>query len=407
MNIFDGHFGQFGGRFAPEVLLPALEQTEQAWQEAKEDNAFWQQFEHLAKTYIGRPSPLYYAENISKRLGGAKIYVKREDLNHTGAHKINNCLGQALLVERMGKKRVIAETGAGQHGLATATVCARFGYECIIYMGEEDVRRQRPNVFWMERMGANVVPVTTGTKTLKDATNEAMRDWITNVEDTHYIIGSALGPHPFPEMVREFQRIIGREAKHQIMEMENKLPDAIIACVGGGSNAIGIFADFLEEESVQLIGVEAGGKGVEGNEHAARFAGENGKIGIMQGYKSIFLQNDDGQIENTHSVSAGLDYAGVGPQHAQLHEEGRVEYTYACDDEVLEALQMVMKEEGMIPALESAHAWVEALKRAPKMRSDQIIIVNQSGRGDKDIFLIAEALGDEKWKQFLKEQGER
>ena len=406
MTDFDGHFGEFGGRFSPEVLLPALEETERVWNEVKNDDEFWKEFNHYAQTYIGRPSPLYYAENISQLLGGAKIYVKREDLNHTGAHKINNCLGQALLVKRMGKKRVITETGAGQNGLAVATVCARFGFDCTIYMGEEDINRQRPNVFWMERLGAKVVPVLTGTKTLKDATNEAIRDWITNVEDTHYMIGSALGPHPFPEMVREFHRIIGREAKEQIQKLEEKMPDMIIACVGGGSNSIGIFTDFIDNESIELIGVEAGGLGVDGNKHAARFGGKNAKIGVMQGYKSIFLQNEDGQIEHTHSVSAGLDYPGIGPQHAYLQKTGRVKYTYALDEEVIEALQLVMKHEGMVPALESAHAWVEAIKQAPKMGKDQIIIVNQSGRGDKDIFLIADALNDEKWKEFLRKKSQ-
>ncbi|MBI5414095.1 tryptophan synthase subunit beta [Candidatus Peregrinibacteria bacterium] len=397
-----GHFGEYGGRFAPEVLLPALTETEKVWNEVKTDPKFWKEFDYYAKTYVGRPSPLYFAENITKKLGGAKIYVKREDLNHTGAHKINNALGQALLVKRMGKKRVITETGAGQNGLAVATVSARFGFDCTVYMGEIDVARQRPNVFWMERLGTEVVPVLTGTKTLKDATNEALRDWITNVQSTHYIIGSALGPYPFPEMVREFQRIIGREAKQQILEMEGKLPEMIIACVGGGSNSIGIFTDFLEEKSVKLIGVEAGGKGIQGNEHAARFAGKNARVAVVQGYKSIFLQDDDGQIAPTHSISAGLDYAGIGPEHAYLHDLKRVEYTFACDEEVLETLKLVMREEGMIPALESAHAWVEAIKRAPMMKSDEIIIVNQSGRGDKDIFLIAEALKDEGWKEFLK-----
>lgn len=396
------YFGDFGGRYVPEVLLPAVEEAEKVWNDAKNDQSFWDEFLYYAKTFVGRPSPLYFAENITRLLGGAKVYVKREDLNHTGAHKINNALGQALLVKRMGKKRVITETGAGQNGVATATVCAKFGFECIVYMGVEDIERQRPNVFWMEQMGAKVVPVTTGTKTLKDATNEALRDWITNVEDTHYIIGSAIGPFPFPEMVREFQSIIGREAKSQIQELENTLPDVVVACVGGGSNSIGIFSGFLEDPDVQLIGVEAGGDGIETGKHAARFGNNEAKIGVVQGYKSMILQNEDGQISETSSVSAGLDYPGIGPQHAFLHSTGRAEYTNATDEEAISALQMVMKNEGMIPALESAHAWAEVIKRAPKMKNDEIIIVNQSGRGDKDIFIIADALADEKWFDFLK-----
>lgn len=402
----NGYFGDFGGRYVPEVLLPAIEQTQKIWDESKNDSTFWDEFLHYAKTYIGRPSPLYYAENISKKLGGAKIFVKREDLNHTGAHKINNALGQALLVKRMGKNRVITETGAGQNGVATATVCAKFGFDCIVYMGEEDIARQRPNVFWMEQMGAKVVPVLSGTKTLKDAVNEALRDWITNVSDTHYVIGSALGPHPFPEMVREFQRIIGREAKQQIVELDGKLPTKVIACVGGGSNSIGIFSDFLDEK-VELIGVEAGGLGTHSGKHAARFANEkDAKLGIVQGYKSIFLENSDGQLSHTHSVSAGLDYAGVGPEHAFLHDIGRVNYTSATDEEAIAALKMVMKEEGMIPALESSHAWAEAIKQAPTMKKDESIIINQSGRGDKDIFIIADALADKNWFEFLQRKAD-
>ncbi len=405
MKNTPGHFGIYGGRFAPEVLLPALQETENAWMKAKRDKKFWEEFDHYAKTYVGRPSPLTFAENLTKMLKGAKIYVKREDLNHTGAHKINNALGQALLTKRMGKKRVITETGAGQNGVAVATVSALFGFECTIYMGEEDIERQRPNVFWMERLGANVMPVATGTRTLKDATNEALRDWITNVGDTHYMIGSALGPHPFPEMVREFQRIIGKEARRQILSAEGRLPDAIIACVGGGSNAIGIFTDFLKNKKVRLIGVEAGGVGLKGTGHASRFSGKGGKIGIMQGYKSIFLQTDDGQIAETHSISAGLDYPGIGPEHAHLHDLKRVEYTSASDKEVISAFLKVIRNEGMVPALESAHAWAEAIRLAPKLGKGKIIIVNQSGRGDKDIFLIADALEDKKWKAFLRKKG--
>ena len=405
----NGYFGDFGGRYAPEVLLPALEETQQVWDKVKNDQSFWDEYLHYAKTFVGRPSPLYYAENISNQLDGAKIYVKREDLNHTGAHKINNCLGQALLVKKMGKKRVITETGAGQNGIATATVCAKFGFDCTVYMGVEDIKRQRPNVFWMEQMGAKVVPVTSGTKTLKDAVNEALRDWITNVEDTHYVIGSALGPAPFPEMVREFQRIIGRETKAQLQELEGKgvLPDAIVACVGGGSNSIGIFADFIEEKSVQLRGVEAGGNGVSTGKHAARFGDHtDSNVGIVQGYKSYFLQNKDGQLKETASVSAGLDYAGIGPEHSFLHDSRRVTYTNVTDKEAIDALNMVMKNEGMIPALESSHAWAEVIKLAPSMNKDQIIILNQSGRGDKDIFLVADALGDQKWFEFLKSKSD-
>jgi tryptophan synthase beta chain len=402
------YFGSFGGRYVPEVLIPAIEETEKVWELVKNDELFWNEYLHYAKTYIGRPSPLYFAENLTKKLGGAKIYVKREDLNHTGAHKINNALGQALLVKRMGKKRVITETGAGQNGVAVATVCAKFGFDCTVYMGEEDIARQRPNVFWMEKMGAKVVAVTTGTKTLKDAVNEALRDWITNVEDTHYIIGSALGSAPFPEMVREFQKIIGREAKEQLQEFEGKdvLPDTVIACVGGGSNAIGIFTEFIPEKNVKLIGVEAGGLGVETGKHAARFGTDDARTGIVQGYKSIFLQNQDGQLKHTHSVSAGLDYAGIGPEHAYLQSMGRVNYTNATDAEAIHALETVMKEEGMIPALESSHAWAEVLKQAPMMKKDEIIIVNQSGRGDKDIFIVADALADEKWFQFLQKKSD-
>jgi len=406
----NGYFGEFGGKYVPEVLLPAINETQKIWDEVKNDDSFWEEYLYHAKTFIGRPSPLYYAENLSKILGGGKIYVKREDLNHTGAHKINNALGQALLVKRMGKKRVITETGAGQNGVAVATVCAKFGFDCTVYMGEEDIARQRPNVFWMERMGAKVVPVTSGTKTLKDAVNEALRDWITNVNDTHYMIGSALGAAPFPEMVRDFQKIIGQEAKSQLRDLEKNpevLPNKVIACVGGGSNAIGIFTEFIPENSVELIGVEAGGLGVETGKHAARFGNKtDAQTGIVQGYKSKFLQDEDGQLRHTHSVSAGLDYAGIGPEHAHLHDIGRVQYTNATDSEAINALKMVMKYEGMIPALESSHAWAEVIKQASKMKKDEILIVNQSGRGDKDIFIVADALADEKWFEFLKKKSD-
>lgn len=399
-----GHFGIFGGRYAPEVLIPALEEVEKAFMEAKDNPEFQQAFLNLTQNYSGRPTPLYYAENLTKHFGGAKIFIKREDLNHTGAHKITNALGQCLLVKKMGKKRIIAETGAGQHGVATATVAAKLGLECRIYMGEEDIKRQRPNVFWMEQMGAEVFPVTEGTKTLKDAVNAALRDWITNVEDTHYLLGSALGPHPFPIMVRNFQSVIGKEVKEQMLSQTGKLPDYCVACVGGGSNAIGLFTDFIEDKSVELIGVEAGGTGIEEGKHAARFAGKNGKVGIFQGFKSYILENEDGQISHTSSVSAGLDYASVGPEHSLLRDMGRVKYTYVHDDEVIEALKLSMEKEGIIPALESSHAFAHAFKLAPTLTKDKTIVINQSGRGDKDIFIIAEALGDKKWKDFLREQ---
>ena len=399
-----GHFGIFGGRYAPEVLIPALEEVEKVFIEAKKDPQFEKDFIDLTQNYSGRPTPLYFAKNLTKHFGGAQIYIKREDLNHTGAHKITNALGQGLLVERMGKKRIIAETGAGQHGIATATVAAKLGLDCRIYMGIDDINRQRPNVFWMEQMGSEVFPVTDGMKTLKDAVNSALRDWITNVEDTHYLLGSALGPHPFPEMVRYFQSVIGKEVKTQIIEQAGRLPDYCIACVGGGSNSIGLFHEFIENKGVELIGVEAGGLGIEANEHAARFAGKNGGIGVFQGYKSYVLQTEDGQIDKTHSVCAGLDYAGIGPEHSHLHDIGRVKYTYALDKEVIEALKLSMNEEGIIPALESAHAFAHAFKLAPTLGKDKIIVVNQSGRGDKDIFIIAEALKDKKWKDFLKTQ---
>ena len=399
-----GHFGIFGGRYAPEVLIPALEEVEQVFEEAKKDPQFEQDFIDLTHNYSGRPTPLYFAKNLTKLFGGAQIYIKREDLNHTGAHKITNALGQGLLVERMGKKRIIAETGAGQHGVATATVAAKLGLESRIYMGIDDIKRQRPNVFWMEQMGSEVFPVTDGMKTLKDAVNSALRDWITNVKDTHYLLGSALGAHPFPEMVRYFQSVIGKEIKTQIQAQTGRLPDYCIACVGGGSNSIGMFHDFIENKEVELIGVEAGGLGVEENKHAARFAGKNSGVGVFQGYKSYVLQDNEGQIDETHSVSAGLDYAGIGPEHSYLHDNGRVKYTYTLDTDVIAALKLSMHEEGIIPALESAHAFAHAFKLAPTLGKDKIIVVNQSGRGDKDIFIIAEALKDEKWKNFLREQ---
>ncbi|HEY3827338.1 MAG TPA: tryptophan synthase subunit beta [Bryobacteraceae bacterium] len=381
-----GHFGTYGGRYAPEVLMAPLEEIEQTYIGAQKDPAFHAELQELLITYAGRPTPLYFARRLSET-AGAKIYIKREDLLHTGAHKINNCLGQALLARRMGKRRIIAETGAGQHGVATATVCALFGFDCTVYMGEEDMRRQRLNVFRMRLLGANVVSVTNGSRTLKDAISEAMRDWVTNVATTHYLLGSALGPHPYPTMVRDFHRVIGIEARQQILEAEGRLPDAVIACVGGGSNAIGIFHPFVEDEEVRLIGVEAGGRGDTLGQHAARFAG--GFPGVLHGSRSYILQDEHGQISATHSVSAGLDYASVGPEHAWLHDRGRAEYCACCDKDALEAAKMLSRTEGIIPALESAHAVAEAIRRAPAC-AGQTFIVNLSGRGDKDIDIYRE-----------------
>ncbi|HUQ92991.1 MAG TPA: tryptophan synthase subunit beta [Bryobacteraceae bacterium] len=377
-----GHFGEFGGRYVPETLMTPLDMLEAAYVEARKDPAFQSELDELLSTYAGRPTPLYYAKRLSETLGGARLYLKREDLLHTGAHKINNCLGQVLLARRMGKKRIIAETGAGQHGVATATVCALFGMECVVYMGEEDMRRQRLNVFRMRLLGARVVGVATGSQTLKDAISEAMRDWVTNVEGTYYLLGSALGAHPYPLMVRDFQKVIGEETKQQILKKENRLPHAIYACVGGGSNAIGMFHAFIPDDGVKLIGIEAGGKGRELGDHAARFSG--GSPGVLHGAYSYLLQNDDGQVSLTHSVSAGLDYALVGPEHAWLHQQHRAEYTSVNDEAALEAARLLARTEGIIPALESAHAVSEAIRRAPKARGE-IHIVNLSGRGDKDI----------------------
>jgi len=395
-----GHFGPYGGRYVPEMLIPALESLEKAYLSARADESFTREFENLLASYSGRPTPLYFAENLSRKLGGARIYLKQEGLGQTGSHKVNNVLGQALLARRMGKKRLIAETGAGQHGLATATVAARFGFECEIFMGEVDIQRQRPNVFWMEQLGAKVTPVTYGTRTLKDAVDESIKNWIENLETTHLLVGSVVSPHPYPTIVRDFQSVIGREVKQQILEAEGRLPDCLIACVGGGSNSIGLFYPFLEEKKVQMVGVEAAGLGIQSRKHSARFQG--GKKGIIEGYKSYFLQDEDGQTLTTHSVAAGLDYAGIGPEHAWLHDLGRVEYTHATDQECLEALKLLMRTEGIIPALESAHAVAEAVKRAPGMSEEAIIVVNLSGRGDKDIFIVAEALKDKAWREFLK-----
>jgi tryptophan synthase beta chain len=385
-----GRFGAYGGRYVPETLMAALDELEREYEKAKRDRKFQQRLDLLLRTYAGRPTPLFFARRLTAKLGGAKIYLKREDLLHTGAHKINNCLGQALLVERMGKHRVIAETGAGQHGVATATVCALLGFECVVYMGTEDMRRQELNVFRMRLLGAEVRGVDSGSRTLKDAINEAMRDWVTNVRTTHYLLGSVLGAHPYPTMVRDFHRVIGREASAQIRKAEGKLPDAIIACVGGGSNSIGIFYDFLKDKEVELIGVEAGGRGSALGEHAARFRG--GSPGVLQGTYSYVLQDKSGQIATTHSVSAGLDYPSIGPEHAMLKDTGRAQYVPASDAEALEATMVLARTEGIIPALESAHAIAEVIKRAPKMKKSEIVIVNVSGRGDKDVGILRENL---------------
>jgi tryptophan synthase beta chain len=385
-NSTPGRFGAYGGRYVPETLMAALLELDAAYAEAQADAAFAEELAGLLKDYCGRPTPLYFAKRLTETLGGAKIYLKREDLLHTGAHKINNALGQVMLARRMGKQRIIAETGAGQHGVATATVCALFGLECVVYMGEEDMRRQELNVFRMRLLGAEVRGVGAGSATLKDAINEAMRDWVTNVRTTFYILGSALGSHPYPTMVRDFQRVISKESKRQILEHEGQLPDAVIACVGGGSNAIGAFYEYLPDAHVALIGVEAGGRGTALGEHAARFSG--GVPGVLQGTYSYVLQNEAGQIAATHSVSAGLDYASVGPEHAMLHDSGRATYTSATDDEALEAVRVLSRTEGIIPALESAHAIAELIKSAPKMGKDKIVMVNVSGRGDKDIGIL-------------------
>jgi tryptophan synthase beta chain len=387
----DGRFGIFGGRFVAETLMPLILDLQAEWNKAKTDPEFQAELKSLGAHYIGRPSPLYYAERLTQHLGGAKIYFKREELNHTGSHKINNCIGQILLAKRMGKTRIIAETGAGQHGVASATVSARFGYPCVVYMGATDVERQAPNVFRMKLLGAEVKPVTAGNGTLKDAMNEALRDWVTNVDDTYYLIGTAAGPHPYPEMVRDFQSVIGSEAKHQLMEAEGKLPDLVLAAVGGGSNAIGIFHPFLDDPSVKIVGVEAGGRGLQGVEHCASITA--GSPGVLHGNRTYLLQDGDGQILEGHSISAGLDYPGIGPEHSWLNDIGRAEYVPIMDDEALEAFQLCTKLEGIIPALEPSHAIAEVIKRAPKMGKDQIILMNLSGRGDKDIFTVGKILG--------------
>lgn len=381
-----GFYGDFGGRYVPDTLVAPLMELEAAYNAHAQDPAFWAEFERLLKDFVGRETPLQPAQRLSAQLGGAKIYLKREDLAHTGAHKINNAIGQILLARRMGKKRIIAETGAGQHGVATATAAAAFGLECIVYMGADDMARQEPNVYRMRLLGAEVVPVTAGSRTLKDAVSEAMRDWVSHVHDTYYLLGSALGPHPYPRMVRDFQSVIGREARAQILAAEGRLPDSVVACVGGGSNAIGIFSGFIDDASVKLTGVEAGGTAIAKGQHAARFSG--GSMGIFQGMKTVILQDNDGQAEPTHSVSAGLDYTGVGPEHANLQATGRAQYTYASDDDAVAALHLLARTEGIICALESAHAVAYAIKAAPKLSKDHIMIINVSGRGDKDIGIL-------------------
>ncbi len=388
-----GKFGPYGGQFVPETLMPALKELITAYEQSQQDPAFAEEFSYLLRTYVGRPSPLSYARRLSEKLGGAQIYLKREDLNHTGAHKINNALGQALLARRMGKKRIVAETGAGQHGVGSATACALLGMECVVYMGDVDIERQQPNVYRMKLLGAEVRPVSSGSRTLKDAINEAIRDWVTNVESTHYLLGSVLGPHPYPMMVRDFQSMIGREAREQILAETGRLPDAIVACVGGGSNAMGIFHAFRNDKEVDFIGVEAGGESIESGRHAARFADlDIARIGVLHGTKSFVMQTADGQIMETHSISAGLDYPSVGPEHAWMRDQERAFYTYATDEEALEAFQLLSQVEGIIPALESAHAIAEIIKRAPKMGKDQIIVVNLSGRGDKDLDTVIREL---------------
>ena len=389
----NGHFGIYGGRFVAETLMPLILELEEAWEAAKVDPAFQEELDYFLEHYVGRPSPLYHAERLTEHLGGAKIYFKRDELNHTGAHKINNCMGQILLARRMKKTRIIAETGAGQHGVATATVAARFGLPCTVYMGAVDIERQQPNVFRMRLLGAEVIPVTSGSSTLKDAMNEALRDWVTNVEDTFYIIGTVAGPHPYPALVRDFQSVIGNEAKAQMQKAEGRLPDSLVACIGGGSNAMGLFHPFLDDEDVKIIGVEAGGHGVDTDKHAASLTG--GQPGVLHGNRTYLLQDDDGQIIEAHSISAGLDYPGIGPEHSWLHDLGRVDYVSVTDTEALEAFQLCSRLEGIIPALEPAHALAHVMKIAPDLPSDHILLMNMCGRGDKDIFTVADALGVE------------
>jgi tryptophan synthase beta chain len=399
-----GYYGEFGGAYIPEILAASFDELARAFAQAKADPAFLREFEALMSSFSCRPTPLTFAENLTRHFGGARIFVKREDLNHTGAHKLNSVMGQGLLVRRMGKRRVIAETGAGQHGVATATMAARFGLSCTVYMGEVDVRRQLPNVFWMERLGAEVVTVSAGTRTLKDAINEAFRDWVANMDTTHYVLGSACGPHPFPEMVAWFQSISGQEARRQLLERTGGLPRRVYACVGGGSNALGIFSGFLADAGVELVGVEAGGRGLASGQHASRLACSDASIGIAQGYKSWFLQDDDGQLRETHSIAAGLDYVGVSPILAHLHRTGRVRFEAATDADVLDAMCLAMRREGLIPALESAHAFAQAFAEAPTLSPDEVVLIHQSGRGDKDLFTVADALQDPRWRQFIREK---
>ncbi len=399
------YYGEFGGAYIPEILVSTFEQLVAAFEDAKADPDFWKEYEDLMSTYSCRPTPLTFAQNLTTHFGGPHIYIKREDLNHTGAHKANNVMGQGLLVKRMGKRRVIAETGAGQHGVATATMAAKFGFSCTIYMGEVDIARQRPNVFWMERLGARVIPVREGTKVLKDAINAALRDWATHMDDTHYVLGTACGAHPYPEMVSYFQSIIGLEARRQIMDRAKRLPTRIYACVGGGSNALGIFSGFFDDP-VELVGVEAGGKGLETGRHASRLASREGSPGVAQGYKTYFLQNSEGQMKETHSVAAGLDYVGVSPILAALKEEEKVRFEAATDREVLNAFSLTLEKEGLIPALESSHAFAQAFKEAPDLEKDDIILINQSGRGDKDIFTVADAFSDSQWRKFIEIKAE-
>jgi tryptophan synthase beta chain len=403
----NGYFEGFGGAFIPEILHATFEELKQAFEAARSDPTFWAEYVELMGQYSCRPTPLTFAENLTQHFGGARIFIKREDLNHTGAHKANNVMGQGLLVKRMGKKRVIAETGAGQHGVACATMAAKFGFSCTIYMGELDVERQRPNVFWMERLGATVVPVKEGSRTLKDAINEAFRDWVSNMDDTHYVLGTACGPHPFPEMVTYFQSIIGLEARRQILERTGQLPKRVYACVGGGSNAMGIFSGFLGDPGVELVGVEAGGDGVTTTRHAARLSSRDASVGVAQGYKTYFLQNDDGQMNETHSVAAGLDYVGVSPILAHFHDTKRARFEAATDTEVVEALKLTIRKEGLIPALESSHAFAQAFKEVGSLSRDDIVLINQSGRGDKDIFTVADAFKDPKWEAFIQKKAEQ
>ncbi len=403
-NLETGHFGTYGGRYVPEMLVPIMDELRDAFIQYYQDPNFLAELQDLYENYSGRPTPLYFCKNLTEKLGGAKIYLKNEGLNHTGAHKINHCLGQGLLAKKMGKKRIIAETGAGQHGLATATICAKLELECIVYMGQKDYNRQRPNVFWMEQLGATVIPVTEGGQVLRDAINAALKDLLAHPTDTHYLLGTVCGPHPYPVMNTFFQAIVGKEVRTQLQNFEGKLPDYLVACVGGGSNAMGLFYEFLDDESVQMIGVEAGGRGITETEekcdHAARM--QTGRAGISEGMKSYFLEDSEGQIKNTHSISAGLDYSGVGPQHVYLHEISRVKYVYAKDDEVMEAYKMLAKTEGIFAAMESTHALVEVLKLAPKLDKEKIIVFNCSGRGDKDLFITAPMLDEKKFTDFLK-----